>query len=1323
MKMNHKTGLFHTQTLKICNPAGALLLSALMLSSLSASAQTGFIPGDSANGYNLNDLFSPPTNNVVNNSIVDNSNSGTDGIVGSAHPWHLENDFDIFGADNGVHFTSGGSVTNFDQISGGNNGVLISGSAAANVFNGFEESIIGTTNNGVELDNGGSVINREIASITGGTNGVLIKGGTGFVQNNEAGSITGQNGNGVELDAAGVVDNESGNIQGLVNGVYITGGTGYVTNINGVIQGGTHEGVELDAGGTVFNQGLANIDGANNGVDIRNDVGFVINDAIGEIWGTNFDGVAMAFGGVVIQTNGSIGGNLNGIQSFSSSSGPLYVENHGGTITGVLHDGIHAGYNGAVFNTNGGAITGGRYGVVIDGIGAVTNINSTITGNGRSGVRIRGGGTVINSGTEALIYGNHDGVHISGGFGDVENYDGQITGNGDNGVQLDQGGHVENSFGFSSSGGQINGFHDGVSITNGFGSVENDGTIIGTNHAGVHMTGSGTVNNSASGTIHGGEYGVEISGVAPIIVVETPPVGANASVYNYGTITGGTRSGIRMRNGGYVLNDGNFNESGPGNIFGGTDGIQISGGAGQVDNYNGTITGFGHSGVHLLDSGKVYNYIGGQITGHDYGIEIAGVAPLPLGGLSTPTNAYVFNDFNGNIAGTNRAGIRFRNGGNIDNYGNVYGGTEGIHIDGGVANVYNRGTVTGNNGTAILFGSDNDSLTLDTGSHLNGIADAGDGNDQLTLKGDGSEGNNFVNFESLTVNADHWTLTGSNVFSDSVFVNSGLLSIGTNGVGTLVTPLVTVTPDGGLGGAGTIIGTVDNQGDLMPGNSIGTLTIIGDYTNGGNYHVQVNGNGTSDNVNISGQATINSGELIVEPEHGLFGPTTTFSIMTASNGIANEFTGTELDRLFLTVSDVEYIGDTGPLPTNIQVTIDRIPFKSVARTYNERAVAGALDKIIDPVIAGVDPGMSNVVDSEFAIDNAGFANQTFDSMSGEIHGTAGMLDGQQQDMFNHSIALRTGRLSTGDAEGGYANTKPVYLATTGSSLPPAQMEADKPWDIWFQGVGNFGDLNGDGNASGGSFTMSGFAGGLDYRVNQELLIGLAIGYTHDDINAGVDSSSAKVDAIQFGGYASYISGPWHFDGIISYGSLSTSTKRFAAADETLLVMPKASYDGGIISLSAEGGYDFKLCQHVTFQPSLGVIYNHLDQDSFKEKNGGPLGLDVKSVTMDSFRSDVSLKLLGNWGKEDGVRFQPQVRAGWQHEFADRTASVDESFLGDSTGTKFNVRGVQLGTETFTLGAGVTVPFNKTISAFLNYDASLNDQLTSQTVSGGLSIGW
>ena len=1180
---------------------------------------------------------------------------------------------------------------------------------------------MGYTNNGAELDNGGSVVNDEFAYIRGGTNGVLIKGGSGFVQNQFEGQIIGQNGNGVELDAAGGVENDAfGTIQGQVNGVYITGGFGAVTNIGGYISGGTHEGVELDAGGgMVFNTQGGTIVGNNNGVEINNDAGSVINDN-SYIWGTNFDGIAMGFGGVVVQTNGSIGGNLNGIQSFSSSSGPLYVENHGGTITGVLHDGIHAGFDGAVSSVNGGNISGGRYGVVIDGIGAVTNIDSTITGNGRSGVRLRNGGVVYNSGEEALIYGNHNGVHISTNFGTVYNLNGaQITGNGRNGVQLDAGGYVDNGNGHFVSGGTIAGFHDGVVITNGTGYVDNNGNITGTNHSGVHLTGSGTVNNYSQGTIHGGDYGVEISGVAPVETISTPAVGANASVYNYGTIIGDSRSGIRMRDGGYVLNDGDYNGYGPGIIRGATDGVQVSGGVGEVDNYYGDISGGEHSGINLLGSGSVYSY-GGNITGGKYGVEIAGTAPAPVG-LINPINAYVLNY--GNIAGTNYAGIRFWKGGNVDNYGNIYGGEQGIHITGGAANIYNAGHVQGNNGTAILLDSFNDTVTLDTGSHFDGNVDAGDGFDTLVLDGDGSEGNNFTNFESLIMQGDHWLLTGSNGFSQNVNVSVGLLSIGTNGVGTLATPLLTVGTNGSLGGAGTIIGTVDNHGGLMPGNSIGTLTILGDYTNNGDYHVQVDGHGHSDNVNISGQATINSGDIIVEPEHGLYGPTNIYSIMTATNGITNQFGFVVLNQLFLTNGGVRYLGN-GPLPTNIEVTLKRVPFKSVARTYNQRAVAGALDKIIDPVIAGNDPGMSNIVDSEFAINDPGFANATFDSMSGEIHGTAGMLDGQQQDLFNNSIALRTGRLSTGDAEGGYANTKPTYLATTGAALPPAaQLHDVKPWDIWAQGVGNFGNLSGDGNARGADFTMSGFSGGIDYRVNQSLLIGLAVGYTHDDINSSAFDTSAKVDAIQFGGYASYVSGPWHFDGIVSYGMLSTSTKRFAFADESFESMPKASYDGGIVSLSAEGGYDFQLCKHVTFQPSLGIIYNHLDQDSFKEKNGGPLGLDVKSVTMDSFRSDLSLKLMGNWGNPDGVRFQPQLRAGWQHEFADRTASVDETFLGDSTDTKFTVRGVQLGTETFTLGAGVTVPFNKTISAFLNYDAHLNDQLTSQTVSGGLSIGW
>ena len=49
---------------------------------------------------------------------------------------------------------------------------------------------------------------------------------------------------------------------------------------------------------------------------------------------------------------------------------------------------------------------------------------------------------------------------------------------------------------------------------------------------------------------------------------------------------------------------------------------------------------------------------------------------------------------------------------------------------------------------------------------------------------------------------------------------------------------------------------------LAPGNSIGTLTVNGNFAqNGGTYQVEVNAAGQSDRVNVSGIATINGGTV------------------------------------------------------------------------------------------------------------------------------------------------------------------------------------------------------------------------------------------------------------------------------------------------------------------------------------------------------------------------------------------------------------------------------------------------------------------------------
>jgi outer membrane autotransporter protein len=392
----------------------------------------------------------------------------------------------------------------------------------------------------------------------------------------------------------------------------------------------------------------------------------------------------------------------------------------------------------------------------------------------------------------------------------------------------------------------------------------------------------------------------------------------------------------------------------------------------------------------------------------------------------------------------------------------------------------------------------------------------------------------------------------------------------------------------------------------------------------------------------------------------------------------------------------------------------------VANTYNQYSVAGALDGIVDSHGA-----MSNLVNEFFWLPSASAARAALDSMSGEIHGSLGMLDVQQQDAFNNSVALRTGRISAGGASGGSAAAKPIQLASAGSTLPPMQPDASQLLDnfvldnAWLQGFGSFGHLDGDGNASGGNFTISGLSGGLDYRLCPEMLVGLAVGYSHDDATVGGPGASGTVDAIQFAGYGGYVNGPWHLDGIFSYGYLKTDTKRFINVG-SISQEADGSYDGNIFSASTEGGYAFG-AGPVTIEPTVGLNYARLWQCGFNETGAGPDGLSVNSVDMNSLRTVLGARLSAQFGDKDGVQFVPALHAAWERELMDKTADVNARFIGG--GGDFIVHGVELGADSAVLGASLTVTLNRAIQGFVNYDANLNSRLSSHTVSGGLSYSW
>ena len=68
----------------------------------------------------------------------------------------------------------------------------------------------------------------------------------------------------------------------------------------------------------------------------------------------------------------------------------------------------------------------------------------------------------------------------------------------------------------------------------------------------------------------------------------------------------------------------------------------------------------------------------------------------------------------------------------------------------------------------------------------------------------------------------------------------------------------------------------------------------------GHYHVELNGAGQSDRINVDGRATIHSGTVVVLPDPGIYANRTTYTILSAAGGVSGAYSGISSDFAFLT---------------------------------------------------------------------------------------------------------------------------------------------------------------------------------------------------------------------------------------------------------------------------------------------------------------------------------------------------------------------------------------------------------------------------------------
>ena len=600
-------------------------------------------------------------------------------------------------------------------------------------------------------------------------------------------------------------------------------------------------------------------------------------------------------------------------------------------------------------------------------------------------------------------------------------------------------------------------------------------------------------------------------------------------------------------------------------------------------------------------------------------------------------------------------------------------------------------------------------------------------------------GLNKIGLGTLTLDA------GTSTYADAITVSAGGLTVQGDYSSAPVTVQagaqailgdagkvagVTVDSGGTLSGTGTVVGSLTNSGTVSPGNSPGTLNVVGSYTqaSGGTLRAEVASPTNYDKISISGiPGTANLNGTIAPSLLGGYRPLVNQvfpGVVTTTGGVVGTFSNVAQP---LTLN-------WQPLYNANSVDLQFRPNyanPALGLTLNGQAVGNMLQGLAWGNPSGDLNTVLNAIDS---LPTAANVQDAYKQISPEKAGALANLGFVAATFQVRNLATRTTNLrfvqgessgSSGLTSGGlnfnYSKLDGLMLAYNGASLSnlfSARKEFQAPesrWGLFADGGAAFGSQNSSVNQTGYNFSLGGLTVGADYRLRDNLLVGLATGYSNTNSGFYGSGGSVTANTIPFNAYAAYFPGSLYAYGSLGYALNLFDLKRGISFDG-IARAATSSTTGNQFNLYGETGYDLKLSRFI-LTPSATLAYSTLWVDGFTEQGAGALNLKVASQSANSVQTGVGGRLTVPLNVAS-VKVVPQGYAFYQHEFANGSRGLDASLSqGSST---FNFQTDAAKRNYALVGASVTAGLKKNLYAQVNYNAEVGrSNSTAQYVNAGL----
>ncbi len=523
-----------------------------------------------------------------------------------------------------------------------------------------------------------------------------------------------------------------------------------------------------------------------------------------------------------------------------------------------------------------------------------------------------------------------------------------------------------------------------------------------------------------------------------------------------------------------------------------------------------------------------------------------------------------------------------------------------------------------------------------------------------------------------------------------------------------------------LMGNGLIHGQALNTGTVNPGNSIGTLHVVGSYTQSASSLeiVEIASPNQYDRIVVTGTpGTVSLAGALAPTPFGGFKPrgNQVFAdVVTASGGLSGSFSSIVNQQFTPTLA-----WQTSYDATSVDLSVQRhYTNANLGLNTNQQAVGNRLNSM-----AGVTSGdLDTVLDTIDYLPDSASVRQAYQQISPEksaalaqlaLTGAAFQMRQQAQRVSDQ----RFGSPGAGSAAGSlgalnlnYSSRQGLLLAYNANSLAgllsrEKAAPSASPWGLYLYPAVIVGSQQSTANQTGYHYTMAGFTLGADCRINDHWIVGLASGYSHTGAGFKGSGGTVQTNTWPLTAYGAYLGRSWY-----AYGSLGYALNFFRLDRDIsfggLQRTASGSPTGHQLNAYGEAGYDVHAGKYI-LTTMLSLAYSALWLNGYTESGAGALNLTMGAQQADSLQTGVGLKMaaLWQWGAATVI---PQIFATYQHEFANHSRGLNASLSG--SGFVWSTDAPQR--DFALLGAKVDLCSRQNLRLGLSYTAEVGRSRTS-----------